>query len=86
VRKTSSRVGWAYSAAATPGIARTCSSSTGLGELDLYPVAAPRLAEQVGDALDRDQAAVADDAHPVADALDLVELVSVTSSIPRRAP
>ncbi len=44
-----------------------------LGELDRG--AALRLAEQVGDPLDRDQPAVADDPDPVADPLDLVQLV-----------
>ena len=75
MRKTSSRVGCAYSAATTPGIARTRRERHRVGELDLDPAPLHRLAEQVVDPLDRDQPAVADDPDPVADALDLVELV-----------
>ena len=57
----------------TPGSARSSHEVVGVGQLQGDP--ALRLAEQVGDPLDRDQPALADDADPVADPLDLVELV-----------
>ena len=56
-----------------PGSERRRSSSAGVGQLD--GEAAPGLAEQLGDPLDRDQPAAADDPDPVADPLHLVELV-----------
>ena len=60
-------------ASLTPGQAAELGRGRRAGELDRHP--ARRLAEQVGDALDRDQPSVADDPDPVADPLDLVELV-----------
>ena len=71
------REGDAASVVSSVADARDSSPSVGrvhrLGELDRDPAWRP--AQQVGHPLHRDQPAVADDPDPVADALDLVELV-----------